>query len=89
MKKSKALAGVILIIVIAFICITYSYREAWWSFIDLFCFFMASFLHLLALMQPAPLAIAARRIDRLAAYFGILGVLALIGEFIAYFCLLD
>ena len=89
MKKSKVLAALVFILIIAFICVTFSIRQVWWQYIDVFCLFMAAFLHLLALAQPPALVTAARRIDFIATVFAIVGIIAFIGEAIAFYCLLS
>ena len=83
---SKALSALALLLIIIILCVTFSYRGAWWGFIDIFCFFMAAFLHLLATMQPAALRRSAHRIDFVAMIFAGLGILAFIGEAIAFNC---
>lgn len=86
--KSKALLALGLVAAVTvMICCTFSYRFEWWAFIDAFCLFMASFMHLLATLQPPALSVAARKIDLIAKAFAAVGVIALIGEVIAYLCI--
>lgn len=80
MLKSKMLSILAIIAAIALIGLTFPYRTAWWAFIDVFCFFMATFLHFMAVLQPSALAAAGRRIDFCAFIFLIVGVLSLIVE---------
>lgn len=85
--KSKILSAFGLVMVIVIICITFAYRLEWWAFIDVFCFFMAAFLHLLATLQPLALRSAAHRIDFIAMIMMIAGILSFIGEAIAFYCI--
>ena len=85
--KSKAIAAFALVIVIVILCISFAYRAEWWAFIDVFCIFMATFLHLLASMQPSALKATANSIDFIAMIFLICGFIAFIGEAIGFFCL--
>ncbi len=84
MLKSKLLAVLAVIAVIAMIVLTFSYRSAWWTFIDLFCFFMAVFLHLMAVLQPTALHSVGRRIDLIAFLFFVGGVISLIVEALVF-----
>ncbi len=42
--QSKKWVGVLLAVVILGICLTFTMRQVWWCFIDIFFFFMAAFL---------------------------------------------
>lgn len=85
MHKSKLVMGIALLMAILCICLTYTYRTEWWSFIDIFCFFMAAFLQLMSLMFSKTLVLAAKKLSFCAGVFGILGIVALIGEAIAWY----
>ncbi|MCM1377663.1 MAG: hypothetical protein NC097_00235 [Clostridium sp.] len=80
--KSKIAAGILLILVIAAICLTFSMRQAWWCFIDIFFAFMMAFCHLLSLTMQRMSPIACVKLDKGALVFGILAVLSFIGEYI-------
>lgn len=84
--KSKAISAVALLGAIVILCVTFAYRIEWWAFIDIFCFFVASFLHLLATFQPPALRAAAHKIDLIAMTLVLVGVAAFIGEGIAFYC---
>lgn len=87
MVKSRIFSALGLVLVIVIICISFSYRFEWWAFIDVFCFFMAAFLHLLATMQPPALRPAAHRIDFIAMILAFAGIIAFLSEAIAYYFL--
>lgn len=74
-----------LLAVILLICFTYSLRGEWWCFIDIFCFFMAAFMQLMALTLGAKIPTAGRQFSSIAMVFAISGVVALIGEAIAWY----
>lgn len=87
MFKSKVLMCVVLVAVILIICTTFSMRGTWWSFIDVFCFFMAAFMQLMALTLGAKIPTAGKQFSVLALVFALVGVVALIGEAIAWYFL--
>lgn len=77
---------IILLVIIVEICITFAYRVVWWSHIDAFFMFIAAFLNLMAKFQPQQLQIVAKKLSAASLVFAALGVLALIGEAIAFAC---
>lgn len=77
---------IILLVVIVGICITFVHRVVWWSHIDAFFMFIAAFLHLMATFQPQQLQIVAKKLSVASLIFTALGILALIGEAIAFAC---
>lgn len=85
LHKSKLLTGLALLMVTVCICLTFPYRSEWWNFIDVFCFFMACFLQLMALMLGKTLVSAGKKLSMCALVFCILGVIALIAEAVAWF----
>lgn len=85
MFKSKVLMSVVLVAVIIVICTTFSMRGTWWSFIDVFCFFMAAFMQLMALTLGAKIPSAGKQFSVMALVFALGGVIALIGEAIAWY----
>lgn len=85
--KSKAAAWGAFLLIILVIILTYGSRTVWWAFIDEFFAFMMIFCQLVAvyIMKLSPAA--GKKLQICALVFGILMVLALIGEFIAYQCI--
>lgn len=77
----------LLLLVIVAICCTFPHRMVWWAFIDVFCFFMGTFIHLMSTLQPLALQSISRKLDLVAMIFCLLGIVALIGEGIAFWCL--
>ena len=82
--ESKLMAWLALAIVIAVIVITFQYRQAWWSFIDLFFAFMMVFCQLAGLYIKSFNPYAGKKLQTFACIFLILMILAFIGEYIAY-----
>lgn len=87
MFKSKIFMCVALLAVVLVICFTYAQRTAWWCFIDVFCIFMAVFLQLMALTLGAKIPSAGRQFSFLARVFCISGIVAFVGEAIAWYVL--
>ncbi|MCM1320473.1 MAG: hypothetical protein NC217_08885 [Muribaculaceae bacterium] len=85
--NSRLFTGVALVLIIAVICATFTLRTVWWSYIDIFCFFMAAFCQLMALTVCAKLPRPGATLSLIALAFCIAGVVALIGEAIAWGCL--
>lgn len=75
---------VALMAVILIICTTFPMRGSWWSFIDVFCFFMAAFMQLMALTLGIRIPTAGRQFSVIALVFALGGVVALTGEAIAW-----
>lgn len=83
--NSKAAAMGALVLVVIVIILTFSIRkEAWWMYIDIFFIFMAVFSHLMALTIQKLNSVASRKLDKIAFWMLILGVVAFIGEWIAF-----
>lgn len=82
--NSKIVAWLALMLIIIVIITTFGLREVWWAFIDEFFAFMMIFCWLasLYLMKMSPFA--AKKLQSIALVSGVLMILALIGEFIAY-----
>lgn len=80
------LALVSFILVIAVIAITYDFRRqlGWWAFIDCFALFMTVFIWLMSLVIGKMIPYSGRVLARIAVVFGILFVVALVGEYIVY-----
>lgn len=79
--KSKIAAWVMMAVIIAFLCFTFSMRTVWWAYIDVFCAFMMAFCHLLALNFLKISVAASRKLDNIAIVFGILFVIAFLVEY--------
>lgn len=56
--------------------------QPWWAYIDVFCAFMMVFFHLVATYMRRATAIS-RQLDLWAMVFGVMTVVAIIGEYIA------
>ncbi|MCM1152624.1 MAG: hypothetical protein NC328_03080 [Muribaculum sp.] len=84
LMKSKVAAWAAIILIIIVVGLTFAMRPVWWCFFDIFFAFMMCFCHLLALNMEKISAIACVKLDRAALVFGILFILALIAEYIAY-----
>lgn len=83
--KSKICAIGALILCIIVIILTFSVRkEQWWMFIDIFFVFMAIFSHLMALTIERLNVSASRKLDTIAFWMLAIGVVAFIGEWIAF-----
>ena len=82
--QSTFVAWIALVIVVIVIITTFQFREAWWSFIDLFFAFMMVFCQLASLYIGRFNIYAGKRLQLIAFICMILAVLAFIGEYIAY-----
>jgi hypothetical protein len=82
--KSKTAAWCAFILILLVMIFTFGMREAWWTFIDVFFAFMMVFSQLMALYIEKLDVRACRKLQMCAAVFGVLTILALIGEYIAY-----
>ncbi len=82
--KSKIAAWGVLLLIILMIIATFSLRNEWWAFFDVFFLFMMAFTHLLALnltrMSPA----AGKKLDIITLFFAICGILSFIIEWILF-----
>lgn len=82
--QSTLVAWIALILVVIVIITTFQYRQAWWSFIDLFFAFMMVFCQLAGLYISRFNVYAGKKLQSFAAIFLVLMILAFIGEYIAY-----
>ena len=82
--QSTFVAWIALAIVVIVIVTTFAYRQAWWSFIDLFFAFMMVFCQLAGLYIRRFNPYAGKTLQSIAAICLVLMVLAFIGEYIAY-----
>ncbi len=85
-SRKILLALVALILTIAFIAISFDFRRqlGWWAFIDLFALFMTVFSWLMSLLIGKMIPHSGIVLQKLSVIFGILFVISLIGEYIAY-----
>lgn len=84
--KKMLLALFALIISIIYIAITFRFRKelGWWAFIDCFALFMSVFTWLMSLIISQMIPHSGKVLAKMALLFGILFVIALVGEYIAY-----
>lgn len=82
--KSKTAAWFALILIFLVMIFTFGMREVWWAFIDEFFAFMMIFCQLVALYIEKFNSRATHKLQICAAVFGVLMILAFIGEYIAY-----
>lgn len=82
--QSTFVAWIAMAIVVIVIITTFQFREAWWSFIDLFFAFMMVFCQLAGLYIGRFNPFAGKRLQLIAFFCMILAILAFIGEYIAY-----
>lgn len=82
--QSKILAWAAMTIVVIVIVATFSIRPAWWAFIDVFFAFMMVFCQLVAVYFMKMNQYVAKKLQIIAAMCGILMILSLIGEYVAY-----
>lgn len=84
--KKMLLALFALIISIIYIAITFRFRKelGWWAFIDCFALFMSVFTWLMSLIISQMIPRSGKVLAKMALLFGILFVIALVGEYIAY-----
>ena len=75
-----------LIVAIVYIAITFRFRKelGWWAFIDCFALFMTVFTWLMSLVISNMIPHSGKILAKIALVFGILFILSLIGEYIAY-----
>lgn len=88
MKKffqSKGAAWAAFILVLIYLVTTFKMRMAWWMYIDVFCIFMASFLNLMICYVRNINPPVAQKLNNWVFIFGILFVLAFIGEWCAFY----
>lgn len=85
--ESKTYAWIFFGIILAVIIFTFKLRGQWWSYIDLFFAFMMVFSHLISITIKKYNLFAARKLDVAALLFGVLMLLAIIGECIVARCI--
>lgn len=82
--ESKILTAVALIAVIVITVLTKIYYAPYWALIAPFFAFMMVFCHLMALMTKKVNPYVSGKIDKCALFCGLLLILAIIGEAIAF-----
>lgn len=82
--QSTFVAWIALAIVVIVIVTTFEYRQAWWSFFDLFFAFMMVFCQLISLYIKRFNPYAGKKLQVIAFIFLILAVIAFIVEYIFY-----
>lgn len=82
--KSKTFSIVALFVIIALMIATFKLRIAWWACIDMFFAFMMVFTHFASLYLAKFNPYASKTLDTIAMWCGIMTVVAIIGEYIAY-----
>ena len=85
--RSKLVAWLALILVVAVIVATFSYRQFWWAFIDEFFAFMMVFCQLVAVYILRVNPWAGKRLQTFAGIFGVLMIISFIVEYIIYLCI--
>lgn len=75
-----------LIVSIVYIVVTFRFRRelGWWAFADCFALFMMIFTWLMSLMISRMVPHSGQLLSKIALIFGILFVIALVGEYITY-----
>ena len=80
--KSTIVSWVILLLIAAVLIATYKIHPVWWTFIDIFFFFIMAFCHAMscsfAKINPA----ASRRLDIISLVCGCAGIIAFLVEYI-------
>ena len=85
-SKKILLALLALILTIVYISVTFRFRKeiGWWAFVDCFALFMTVFTWLMSLLVGKMIPHSGMLLSKIALAFGILFVISLIGEYIAY-----
>ena len=84
--KKILLALLALIVTIVYIVLTFRIRKelGWWAFIDCFALFMTVFTWLMSILIGKIIPHSGMLLAKIALIFGILFIISLIGEYIAY-----
>ncbi len=84
--KKILLALLALIVTIVYIAVTFRFRKelGWWAYIDCFALFMTVFTWLMSLMIGKMIPHSGKLLANIALIFGIIFIVALVGEYIAY-----
>lgn len=84
--KKIMLALLALVVSIVYIAVTFRFRKelGWWAFADCFALFMTVFTWIMSLVISRMIPHSGQVLSKIALVFGILFVIALVGEYIAY-----
>ena len=84
--KKMLLALLALLVSIIYIVITFRLRKelGWWAYIDCFALFMTVFTWLMSILIGKMIPHSGMLLAKIALIFGILFIISLIGEYIAY-----
>lgn len=85
-SKKMLLAFLALIVSIVYIAVTFRFRKelGWWAFFDCFALFMAVFTWLMSMVISRMIPHSGKLLATIALVFGILFVISLVVEYIAY-----
>ncbi len=84
--RKMLLAVIALILTIVYISVTFRFRRelGWWAYIDCFALFMTVFTWLMSLVVGKMIPHSGQLLAKIALIFGILFIISLVGEYIAY-----
>ncbi len=84
--RKMLLAILALLLTIVYIAVTFRFRKelGWWAYIDCFALFMTVFTWLMSLVVGKMIPHSGQLLAKIALVFGILFVVSLVGEYIAY-----
>lgn len=84
--KRMLLALLALIVSIVYIVVTFRFRRelGWWAFTDCFALFMMIFTWLMSLLISRMVPHSGQLLSRIALFFGVLFVIALVVEYFVY-----
>lgn len=84
--KRMLLALLALIVSIVYIVVTFRFRRelGWWAFADCFALFMMIFTWLMSLLISRMVPHSGQLLSRIALFFGVLFVIALVVEYFVY-----
>lgn len=84
--KKMLLALAALIVSIVYIAVTFRFRKelGWWAFPDCFALFMTVFTWLMSLVISRMIPHSGQLLSKIALFFGILFVIALVVEYFVY-----
>lgn len=81
---SKSAAWIAFVIIIAVFVATFRLRAVWWAYFDIFFAFMMVFCHVISLTISRYNRFASSKLEKIAGVMGILTVIALIAEAVAF-----
>lgn len=84
--KKMLLALLALIVSIVYIALTFRFRRelGWWAFADCFALFMTVFTWMMSILISRMIPHSGKVLSNIALIFGIIFVISLVGEYIAY-----